>query len=88
MLEEDNKEYSIIMGIGMLHRDIASVCRRQRAGGKNTFCFNRNYSIEYRNHSSRVKMTLDSIFILRTKNVAFVSHSCLTMLIRPEVLEE
>ena len=74
MIEEDNRLYTIKMVKHLCNGDLSLICGQKRAGGKNTFCTDLNCSVDHRNDNSPpVKLALNSIIIMRSKNVAFIS---------------
>ena len=85
---EDNKEYGIAYVHDLCDRNLDSLCCEKRRGGKNTFCTRANCDLVHRTNSSRVKVDLDSIIIMRAKDAAFINPISSIKLVSKEVLHE
>lgn len=74
IIEEDNRLYTIKLVKNLCNGDLSSLCKQKRAGGKNTFCTSINCLVNHHNDSSPpIQLSLNSIIIMRSKNVAFIS---------------
>ena len=89
IVEEDNKEYGIVCVRDLVKGNLSALCCQRRSGGKNTFCTIINCTIDHRNENTEeVKVHLNSIIVMRTKNAAFVSPIGSLEIITNDVLEE
>ena len=89
IVEEDNRQYPIKVVRELCDGNMATMCGQKRAGGKNTFCTDLNCSIDHRNdNADPISVKLNTILIMRSKNVAFISPTCDELKVTNAVLSE